>query len=203
MNKLLVLYTSPIRKTTSASTLALDDFITNYKHTNPEDEITVMDLNEDVALEKNLTSQNFLDYYGDGVADKYIEIFNKHDKIVFATSTINFKPSPVFISLINRITIARKTFNMVFDAVQQKTVSAGKFVGKKAHVLITMGSIPEEDIKKHMIDSVKIPLEFIGFDVSVTLLEGMDVGGSPEKKLTRDQKIKPYENRIADAAIKF
>ncbi|OYD26831.1 FMN-dependent NADH-azoreductase [Mycoplasma testudineum] len=199
--KLLLIFTSPSSEKTSVSTQAAKDFAKYFIAKNPKYSVDEMDLNKYPEFHNILNSSNFETYFSDGITEKWMEILDKYSKVVFASPVINWSAAPIFGSFINKITVARKTFNMVRNEKTNVHEAVGRYKDKKAFVILSKGGESADEVNENIINSVMAQIEFIGYKTAGLLMSKMDM--HENYKQSPEFKLKNWQDKIKELAEKF
>ncbi|TNK84006.1 hypothetical protein C4M96_01465 [Mycoplasmopsis pullorum] len=109
MKKVLFLNGSISTRKNSFSSIVTQEIIDEYRRLNPDDEIIEYDLNKTHAG-AIVHAHNLTEYYNQVDSDFWIDLLAKVDKIIIASSEINFSVSPVVKNFIDSIMVPKKTF---------------------------------------------------------------------------------------------
>lgn len=140
MNKIIVLYASPIPQEKSISTYLAKKFIDEYKQHNKDDKFIEINLNTLDIAKETLTSLNFDAFFANPKNDEYIEILKQANKLVIAAPTINFNIPATLKNFIDHIAIANKTFSYKYS---KKGDAKGLLDNLKVQIITTQGA-PED-----------------------------------------------------------
>ena len=169
MAKVLVIE-SYLSKEYSLSEHAANLFIKEYKKLNPNDTVTVLDLNKEKKLQEVISLNNFKTFYDEN-SQRYIDLINEHDKIVISTGMINFTISPLLKNFFDNVLQANKTFKYKYDGL-------GTSVGlvdpnKKVQLIMAQGSYKDWYKFSAFDDYLISILEFMGIkNIQLLLFDG-------------------------------
>ena len=118
MKKVLVLYSSPLKKQEngSISCKLAKKYLELYKKEYKGDSIIEMDLNNEPMANINLNSNNFKTFFNEMDSDKYIEQLKNVDKLIIVAPMINFNYPVVLKNYLDHILVANKTFKYKYDS---------------------------------------------------------------------------------------
>ncbi len=169
MAKVLVIE-SYLSKEYSLSEHAANLFIEQYKKLNPNDIITILDLNKEKKLQEVISLNNFKTFYDEN-SQRYIDLINEHDKMVISTGMINFTISPLLKNFFDNVLQANKTFKYKYDGL-------GTSVGlvdpnKKVQLIMAQGSYKDWYKFSAFDDHLISILEFMGIkNIQLLLFDG-------------------------------
>lgn len=181
----------------SLSEYATSKFIEEYKKRNPNDEITILDLNNEKKMQTILSKNNFATFWNEE-SDRYIDLIKSCDKIVISTGMINFFISPLLKNFFDHVLVANKTFKYKYE-------EKGKSVGlvdsnKKVQLIMAQGSFKNwyefsafDDYLIHLLKFMGIPRE----NINVLLFDGTKT--NEQKDLSINEKF----NLKKDDFIRF
>lgn len=181
----------------SLSEYATSKFIEEYKKRNPNDEITILDLNNEKKMQTILSKNNFATFWNED-SDRYIDLIKSCDKIVISTGMINFSISPLLKNFFDHVLVANKTFKYKYE-------EKGKSVGlvdsnKKVQLIMAQGSFKNwyefsafDDYLIHLLKFMGIPRE----NINVLLFDGTKT--NEQKDLSINEKF----NLKKDDFIRF
>ena len=89
MNKVIVLYSSPVNKDISISTYLTKKFVEQYKLHNKDDEIVEFDLNDLDLNQQYQNSNNMSEFFKNQLNDKYINLLKEANKLIIGAPMIN------------------------------------------------------------------------------------------------------------------
>ena len=140
MNKVIVLYSSPVNKDISISTYLTKKFVEQYKLNNKDDEIIEFDLNDLDLNQQYQNSNNMSDFFKNQLNDKYINLLKEANKLIIGAPMINFNIPATLKNFIDHIAIANKTFSYKYS---KKGDAKGLLDNLKVQIITTQGA-PED-----------------------------------------------------------
>lgn len=188
INKVLLIVGSVSEKN-SLTAKATEIFIENYKTTNPNDQIEILNLNNNQKTLSILNSHNFNNFYDDE-SDKLIEQLKSSNKIIIAAGMINFSVPTTLKSYFDNVLQVNKTFKYKY---QGNGESIGLLDSKtKVQLILAQGAIkgwyPFASFDNYLIGVLK----FMGItNVSVLLYDGTKT--SQKARLSIDEIIDKKE----------
>lgn len=182
MTKLLVIKAHPLSASESRSVYILQEFLQRYKETNPEDEITIVDLYQDEFPEidfelmtawqalKNGSDYSMLPASQQGKVARFnqsTQQFMEADKIVIANALWNLNIPSRLKSWFDTICVSGTTFRYTENG------PVGMVKGKKAlHIQANGGSYNGQDFSAQYVKGL---LAFVGIDqLEQIFIEGID-----------------------------
>ncbi|OYD26899.1 FMN-dependent NADH-azoreductase [Mycoplasma testudineum] len=200
MKKLLVLNMSHNKKNMSLIDVAIDDFLNNYTYTNPSAILEQKNISDISFFNVTNNRQTNLDFFNNDETDKWISLLHEFQNIIIGLEFSNLNPNHLFQNFIYRLTIENKTFVRTTDPKTNLKVVTGAFIGKKILLIIHADQINEISHNDHIIKKVRSPLELLGFDIKVIIIEDLLRANNPEMI---SKILAPYDNKIATEAIEF
>ena len=136
MSKVLYITATPKPLETSYTLKMSEKFIEEYKKSNPDDEVTVLELyKEDI---KPLSLENLQNFFTpDEEMKKYVDQFIAHDKYVIAAPFWNLSIPAILKIYIDRIVIPGKTFKYT----ESGAVGLLSGQGKKVKFIVSRGGV--------------------------------------------------------------
>ncbi|WP_026389378.1 FMN-dependent NADH-azoreductase [[Acholeplasma] multilocale] len=172
MKKVLVLTGSANTAENSRSIELLNVFLEEYKTLNPNDEITVMDLNNEPMAHMTLSANNMGEFYNEENAMKYIAQLKEMDKLIISAPMHNYKITGLLGNYLDHIMVPNMAFSYKFA---EKGMAKGLLDNLKVQILATQGSPLENYPWANNAEWLKNVWEFVGSEVNDTiLLEGLD-----------------------------
>ena len=201
MKKVLYIYVSPLMKNAKGSTCseALSLFKSEYEKLNPDHESIVLNLNKDEVGNKNLTAENFNEFFNDGLSDKHINLLKSVDKVAIGSPMTNFNYPAVLKNYLDRILVANKTFKYKYDG---KGESEGLLKNLKVQLLMSQGaSLGWYPFASH-VDALVGTWNFAGAKVTKPILiDGTKIPENINK--TSKEQIEEHKDLIIEAAKAF
>lgn len=137
MNKVIVLYSSPVNKDISISTYLTKKFVEQYKLHNKNDEIIEFDLNDLDLNQQYQNSNNMSDFFKNELNDKYINLLKEANKLIIGAPMINFNIPVTLKNFIDHIAIANKTFSYKYS---KKGDAIGLLNNLDVQIIATQGA---------------------------------------------------------------
>jgi len=137
MNKVIVLYSSPVNKDISISTYLTKKFVEQYKLNNKDDEIIEFDLNDLDLNQQYQNSNNMSDFFKNQLNDKYINLLKEANKLIIGAPMINFNIPVTLKNFIDHIAIANKTFSYKYS---KKGDAIGLLNNLDVQIIATQGA---------------------------------------------------------------
>ena len=176
MNKVIVLYSSPVKEDTSISTYLTKKFVEEYKLNNKQDEIIEIDLNNIDLNEQYQNSNNMVNFFNNELNDKYINLLKEANKLIISAPMINFNIPVTLKNFIDHIAIANKTFSYKYS---KKGDAIGLLNNLDVQIIATQGA----------------PLDWYPFSSHYKFLEGFwNFVGSTVKESIIVHSVKISEN---------
>ncbi len=138
MKKILVIKSSISTTQNSISDRAVDIFIENYKISNPDHIIEVLNLNKESEILKPLTSETLNEFFDDK-ADQLIEQLKSADKIVITAGMVNFNIPTSLKSYFDNVLQANKTFKYKYKGNGESFGLLNPEV--KAQLILSQGAV--------------------------------------------------------------
>ncbi|BAP39564.1 FMN-dependent NADH-azoreductase [Metamycoplasma canadense] len=199
MNKVLVLYSSPLPGEKSISSLATKEFIKEYKKNNLNDEIIEFDLNNLEMSINSMNSNNFSSFYNEDLSNKYIEILKETNKLIIAAPMINFNVPTVLKNFIDRVAVANKTFSYKYA---KKGSSIGLLNNLKVQIIATQGAPVGWYTWASHVSYLEGVWDFFGASLAKTLLiDGIKV--EPFISQKPEEIIETKKDLIISSALVF
>ena len=193
--KTLYIHSSPRSEEQSISSLALKLFMENDN----SDERIILNLNKEEIGSRNLTSENFQEFFSNGISDKYIEQLFNVDKVVIATAMTNFNYTATLKNYLDHILVANKTFKYKYDG---KGTSEGLLKHLKVQLILTQGAPTGWYNFASHAEALKGTWEFAGATVTKPIL--LDGTKAPENiQKTSKEYLENYNEQIIKAAKEF
>ncbi|UVD81818.1 FMN-dependent NADH-azoreductase [Mycoplasma iguanae] len=197
--KVLVIKSSMTEKTGSFSSLLSDRFMKHYLELHPEAEVTYLDLNEESAGIKSLTTNNFKEFWNPEDADKYINQLKSVDRVVMSTPMTNFHYPATTKNYIDHICVADKTFSYKYS---KKGDAIGLLTNLKVQLLTSQGAplgwYPWGDHTENL----RGIWNFLGAQVAKPfILAGTKV--APATELSKEAYLDSFDAEIKALAAEF
>lgn len=192
--KMLVIKAHPLRKNESRTVAVLDFFLARYRKSNPDDEITVLDLYEKGVPEIDGEILHGWQALGEGeefsqlsasqqkktqTFDGSTEQFLAADKIVIANPLWNLNIPTRLKAWIDTIVVAGKTFR--YTPQGPKPLTAGK---KALHIQSAGGTYSNQDAGSLYVSTI---LHFAGIkEVEKISIEGADYAPEKEEEIMKE-----------------
>ncbi|WP_338969707.1 FMN-dependent NADH-azoreductase [Spiroplasma endosymbiont of Labia minor] len=199
MSKILVLHATLSEKEKSYSFAALEKFIEIYKKKNPNDEFTIIDLEEEKMAKTSLTRENLANYWNDIDSDKYINQLKSVDKLIIACAMNNFTITTAMKNYIDRTFVSNKVFTYKY---QTKGASKGLLDHLTVQIIAAQGApkgwYPWGDITAYL----KGTWEFAGAKVKEPIM----IGGTkvePLKDMSTKEAINTFTKELTAKAEEF
>ncbi|WP_412031788.1 FMN-dependent NADH-azoreductase [Metamycoplasma buccale] len=199
MNKVLVLYTSPLPEEKSISTYIANKFLEEYKKTNPNDFIETLDLNNLSMANKSLNKDSFSSFWNEEDSDKFINQLKNINKLIISTAMINFNIPVTLKNYLDHICVANKTFSYKYS---KKGDAIGLLTNVKVQIIATQGA-PEDWYTWGLFTKyLEGTLNFLGMSVNKTILiSGVKTSNYIQK--TKEEIFEEFKNTIENQAKKF
>ena len=201
MQKVLYIYVSPLMTNPKGSTcsVAVDLFKSEYEKANPDHESIVLNLNKAKVGSKNLTADNFQEFFSDGLCDKHIDLLKSVDKVVIGSPMTNFNYPAVLKNYLDHILVANKTFRYKYDG---KGESEGLLKNLKVQLLMSQGaSLGWYPFASH-VDALVGTWNFAGAKVvKPILIDGTKIPENINK--TAEEQVEKFKDLIIKAAKAF
>ena len=153
-------------------------------------DLTIIDLNKELDQQMQ-TGVNPWGFYHD--SEKYISWFRDFDFVYISSGMYNFKASMVFLSLLDKITVANKTFSYTSKDPQIGLLPKGKI-----KVVVSSGS-SHESLKKQKAEpfhAIRGCFNFINVKDEAIEVKYFDGTNEPEiYDLSKDEKYEVINKR--------
>ncbi|MGL4647277.1 MAG: FMN-dependent NADH-azoreductase [Mycoplasmoidaceae bacterium] len=182
----------------SISGCGLDFFKKEHLKKYPDDQIIERDLNDHEFLKESLTAHSLANWY-DKHSDLLIDELKAADKLIIATSTINYNYPGLLKNYLDKICVAGKTFSYKLSKDPQKP---GLLNHLKAGFIIAQGSPYEKDSACALDKNLAAVLNFLGMNVVGTVM--IDGTSLPDHaKKTREEMVALFHDEIIDLVKKM
>ncbi|WP_026389377.1 FMN-dependent NADH-azoreductase [[Acholeplasma] multilocale] len=199
MSKVLVI-TGTINSPENSRSLELTKvFLEEYKALNPNDEITIMDLNNEPMAEIALTNKNIGDFYTEENSFKYINQLKSMDKLIVAVPMHNLTVSGMFKNYLDHIFVPEMTFSY---KQMENGIPKGLLSNLKVQILATAGTAegvyPFANMKDWLVGTFK----WLGTEVNTPIwLSGADAFENMGK--TKEELVEAIKEEIIAVAKTF
>lgn len=182
----------------SYSSALNDKFMEYYRKENPLDKIIELNLNHEKDL-ISLNSENFSEFFTDGVSDKYINQLKDVNKVVVSSPMTNFNYTAVLKNYLDRILVANKTFSYKYS---KKGDAVGLLDHLQVQILTTQGAPLGWYLWGDHTKNLEGTFEFVGAKVHPSIvMDGLKT--STYSSLKPSEAVELFDNEIKTAAKNF
>ncbi|MGL4647278.1 MAG: FMN-dependent NADH-azoreductase [Mycoplasmoidaceae bacterium] len=201
MKKILLIRCSVNNKSPrgSISGCALDFFKKEYMKQYPEDQIIEKDLNEVEFLHQSMTDKT-LDGWFDENAKALIAELKNIDKLVIATSTMNYSYPALLKNYVDKICLAGETFKYKYD--KGKSGSVGLLTNIKSAIIFAQGSPLDWYQFSSLPTNLEGLLHFLGTKYAgCVMMQGTKIPENANK--TKEEIVHQFEDQLIDLVKKM